>query len=231
MVRSLGEATKELNRLVEKARKVLPLSMGGVDPNPQGGRKKRTPPKPLTRIPTSPTDRLGRVKSTFTDEQIRFKPQTIVNQPKFKPIAPRNRKKVTQVTRQEEDALQIELQDMFDQLPTEGQQELAYLTLRENNMMGEQDQTLENALARLGADRPRVFAEQFSRQILVTSPKKKRKVSAYSKRFGIELKKLKKLHPRTKISALMKRAHRRTRSALGTRKGQVRKTARKAFEK
>lgn len=229
MVRSLGEATKELNRLVEKARKLLPLSRGGVDPNPQGGRKKRTPPKPLTRLPTSPTDRLGRVKSTLTEEQIRFKPQPMVN--KLKLIAPRNRKKVTQVTRQEEDALQIELQDMFDQLPTEGQQELAYLTLRENNIMGEQDQTLENALARLGADRPRVFAEQFSRQNLVTSPKKKRKVSAYSKRFGIELKKLKKLHPRTKISALMKRAHRRTRSAMGTRKGQVRKTARRAFKK
>ena len=223
MVRSLGEATKELNRLVEKARKLLPLSRGGVDPNPQGGRKKRIPPKPLTRLPTSPTDRLGRVKSTLTEEQIRFKPQP---PPKFKPIAPRNRKKVTQVTRREEDALQIELQDMFDQLPTEGQQELAYLTLRENNEMGEQDQTLENALARMAADRPR----QFERQN-ITSQKKPRKVSAYSKRFGVELKKLKKLHPRTKISALMKRAHRRTRAAMGTRKGQVRKTARRAFKK
>jgi len=45
------------------------------------------------------------------------------------------------------------------------------------------------------------------------SKKKKqtRKVSAYQKRFGINLKKLKKAHPRTDISVLMKKAHRMTR--------------------
>jgi len=41
--------------------------------------------------------------------------------------------------------------------------------------------------------------------------KKTRKVSAYQKRFGINLKKLKKAHPRTNISVLMKKAHRMTR--------------------
>jgi len=61
------------------------------------------------------------------------------------------------VTRREEDAMQNELQDLFDQLPTEGEQELAYLTLREENERGAQNQTLENALARMGADRPRQF--------------------------------------------------------------------------
>ena len=40
------------------------------------------------------------------------------------------------------------------------------------------------------------------------SPKKKRKASAYQKKLGIELKKLKKKHPRTKMSTLMKKAHR-----------------------
>ena len=46
-----------------------------------------------------------------------------------------------------------------------------------------------------------------------STPKKKqtRKVSAYQKRFGINLKKLKKAHPRTNISILMKKAHRMTR--------------------
>ena len=44
--------------------------------------------------------------------------------------------------------------------------------------------------------------------------KKPRKVSKYSKQFGKELKKLKALHPRTKITALMKRAHRATRRSL-----------------
>jgi hypothetical protein len=73
-----------------------------------------------------------------------------------------------------------------------------------------QDQELENALAMISASRPR----QFSRLNLVPTTKKKRKVSAYSKRFGIELKKLKKLHPRTKVQNLMKKAHRRTRAAM-----------------
>jgi len=39
---------------------------------------------------------------------------------------------------------------------------------------------------------------------------KRRKVSAYQKEFGKQLKKLKKKHPRTKIGTLMKRAHRAT---------------------
>ena len=52
--------------------------------------------------------------------------------------------------------------------------------------------------------------------ILKSATKKKqtRKVSAYQKRFGINLKKLKKSHPRTNISVLMKRAHRMTRKDL-----------------
>ena len=77
-----------------------------------------------------------------------------------------------------------------------------------------QDQELENALAQISATRPRQFSQQFSRFNLAPAPKKKRKVSAYSKRFGIELKKLKKLHPRTKVQNLMKKAHRRTKAAM-----------------
>jgi len=38
-----------------------------------------------------------------------------------------------------------------------------------------------------------------------------RKVSGYQKEFGKQLKKLKKKHPRTNISTLMKRAHKATR--------------------
>ena len=54
---------------------------------------------------------------------------------------------------------------------------------------------------------------QFSRQALLPSlpVKKKRKVSPYQKEFGKQLKKLKKKHPRTKITRLMKRAHAATR--------------------
>lgn len=48
---------------------------------------------------------------------------------------------------------------------------------------------------------------------LVQPPKKKRKVSAYQKEFGRQLKKLKKKHPKTPVSRLMKRAHIATRKA------------------
>ena len=41
----------------------------------------------------------------------------------------------------------------------------------------------------------------------------KRQVSPYQKEFGRQIKKLKKAHPRTPISKLMKRAHRATKKA------------------
>jgi hypothetical protein len=43
--------------------------------------------------------------------------------------------------------------------------------------------------------------------------KKKRKVSAYQKEFGRQLKKLKRAHPRTPVTRLMKRAHAATKRA------------------
>lgn len=57
------------------------------------------------------------------------------------------------------------------------------------------------------------FANQFSRAELLQE-KPKRKVSKYQKELGRQLKMLKKKHPRTKITALMKKAHRATRKAL-----------------
>jgi len=44
--------------------------------------------------------------------------------------------------------------------------------------------------------------------------KKPRKVSAYQKQFGRELKKLKGKHPRTPINRLMKRAHSATKKVM-----------------
>ena len=65
---------------------------------------------------------------------------------------------------------------------------------------------------------PLIFSEAEKKQLLRTTgaasrkagSAKKRKVSAYQKAFGVELKKLKKKHPRTNISVLMKKAHRAT---------------------
>jgi len=48
---------------------------------------------------------------------------------------------------------------------------------------------------------------------LQVPPKKKRKVSAYQKEFGRQLKRLKREHPRTPVTRLMKRAHAATRRA------------------
>jgi len=44
--------------------------------------------------------------------------------------------------------------------------------------------------------------------------KKRRKVSKYSREFGIQLKKLIKKHPRSKVTQLMSKAHRATRKSL-----------------
>lgn len=50
---------------------------------------------------------------------------------------------------------------------------------------------------------------------LAAKPKKKRKkVSKYSREFGIQLKKLIKKHPRTKVTQLMAKAHVKTRKAM-----------------
>jgi len=50
---------------------------------------------------------------------------------------------------------------------------------------------------------------------LAAAPKKKRrKVSKYSREFGIQLKKLIKKHPRSKVTSLMSKAHAKTRRAL-----------------
>ena len=47
------------------------------------------------------------------------------------------------------------------------------------------------------------------------APKKKRKVSRYQREFGVQMKKLKKKHPRTKHAQLMAPSHIATRKALG----------------
>jgi len=182
-----------------------------VDVGPEGGKARlfdEPPPPIITRHTQEQLD--------FEANLVRWKPTT--PHPNAKPIRGPPQEMI-RMTRKEEDDLQRELQDLFDQLPTEGEQELAYLTLREENERGAQNQTLENALARMGADRPRQFqttspSRQFSRFNLMPRPKKKRKVSAYSREFGKQLKRLKKLHPRTKIQNLMKKAHRRTRAAM-----------------
>lgn len=58
-----------------------------------------------------------------------------------------------------------------------------------------------------------LFTDQFRFDKL--EPKKKKKVSAYNKELAKQIKKLRKKHPRTKVTALMAKAHKATRKALG----------------
>jgi len=51
-------------------------------------------------------------------------------------------------------------------------------------------------------------------EVVDQKPRKKRKVSDYSKQFGIILKALKKKHPRIPVTRLMKRAHVATRKKM-----------------
>jgi len=53
----------------------------------------------------------------------------------------------------------------------------------------------------------------FTQRSLRVAAKPKRKVSAYQKEFGRQLKRLKKKHPRTPVTRLMKRAHTATKKA------------------
>lgn len=50
-----------------------------------------------------------------------------------------------------------------------------------------------------------------------SSPKKKRRVSKYQREFGRQLKALKRKHPRTPVTKLMKRAHGKTKKAMRRR--------------
>lgn len=52
-----------------------------------------------------------------------------------------------------------------------------------------------------------MLANEGKGRIAKGAVKKRRKASAYSRRFGKEYKRLKKKHPRTKHATLMKRAH------------------------
>lgn len=80
-----------------------------------------------------------------------------------------------------------------------------------------QDMAPEDILERLeGARRPRrgpPRRNRGSRRSRVPLPKPKRKVSPYQREFGRQLKKLKKKHPRTPVTKLMKRAHAATKRA------------------
>jgi hypothetical protein len=89
---------------------------------------------------------------------------------------------------------------------------LRFDTLADRNMMLTIDEYM--AIRRLiGSERESEGATVALRSNTPT-PKKKKRVSKYSREFGRQLKKLKVERPRTAITRLMKTAHTRTRKAM-----------------
>jgi len=198
--RKLQKMIDDWNRLGRKIEDALPLSRGGRDPNPQFP---LPGPAPIRGIPTT------RI-SAEDYQNIRWKP-----------------------TPAYVDAIKSEL----DQVP-EMDVDIALDDLRKR-AEETNDQVLANAVAELTGTRPKNVrpvqiipiqrarpsgrevirrSGQFSRANIMPRlrpiPKTrmvKRKVSAYSKEFGKQLKKLKAKHPRTPVTRLMKKAHVATR--------------------
>lgn len=75
------------------------------------------------------------------------------------------------------------------------------------------DALAEDRARSRGRRASRPGARGSGRRFPLPSDKKKRKVSAYQKEFGRQLKRLKREHPRTPVTRLMKRAHAATRKA------------------
>ena len=70
----------------------------------------------------------------------------------------------------------------------------------------------DRARGRKSSSRPGRSTRRARRTLSVLA-KPKRKVSAYQREFGRQLKKLKRAHPRTPVTKLMKRAHAATKRA------------------
>jgi hypothetical protein len=190
-LRSPREVSKEIDRLVDKGRKFLPLSMGGKDPNPQRAPKPRKPqplPKTYQFTPTIPTI------PAPTGDAVRWKPQPqeTIDMTPIEALA--------EVVNNPEITIDNRLQNLINAA-----------TVGMDPITGEMGRIEELGMMDT-RNRDAIDSRQFERQNLL--PRKKRKVSKYSKRFGIELKKLKKLHPRTKVQNLMKKAHRATKRAM-----------------
>ena len=194
---------------ITKAAKELAKIM--VDLGPEAGKPRIFDDTPRPNIIVPHRDNVfDRMKDRREQERGRQKLRRKQQEQRSKVI----RRVKTTVKGREPMTMEDDMRELFDRVDDLEGQRLSDVIYEEAERT--QNQEMEDALSRIEARRPRQFtrSRQFSRSNLMPAPKKKRKVSAYQKRFGVELKKLKKLHPRTKIQNLMKRAHRRTRAAM-----------------
>lgn len=84
--------------------------------------------------------------------------------------------------------------------------------LREDTAVG---RSVVGDVARFGRDAATVGRRGLQiAEPIFEQAKKKRRVSKYQREFGKQLKKLKRKHPRTPVTKLMKRAHSATKKAM-----------------
>ena len=207
MVKSLDEVVQELNRRVERFRKVLPVFRGGTGPLKPQHERRTTPtqPQPLVKTfeftPTIPSEPFtGDVRWVETAPHPNAKPTKPIRGPPQEMTRVNAVEAIAEIINNPDIIIDDRLKNLINS-PTVGM----------DPSTGEIGRVEELGMMDT-RNRDSIDAMQFERQNIL--PRKKRKVSPYQKRFGIELKKLKKLHPRTKIQNLMKKAHRRTRAAM-----------------
>ena len=193
--RRLPKLSRDLDRIakegIDDLRKILPLSRGGSVPGKQSKRSTSTKPlKTTTRTPES------YARSAAIVEGVRDVGRAIGN---FRLPEARNPFRRDD-TMNREDAIRRVVNDRTIKI-----------TPAMMEVINDDDLQLDDNgefVRRFDLDR------QFERQNLLPREQKKRKVSPYQKELGKQLKMLKKKHPRTSITRLMKRAHRLTKKAM-----------------
>jgi len=179
---------EEQEKLVEDARDLLPAGRGGNPPSLGGGNILGTGNRRL--LDRVPLETISYESPKIDSIGTRFRKRADLGPLKPQVIPGEIAMDTTEAIREVVNNPMIRLdQDMIDIINDPGVMLDAGFNLTRSN-----------------------FSDQFRFDKL--EPKKKRKVSKYQKELGRQLKMLKKKHPRTRVTSLMKRAHRATRKAL-----------------
>lgn len=169
----------------EEIRKLLPLSRGGKPRSKVTSAPSREPtPLPQTVLPTLAGDSPGNIARAFA-ESARFRPQKVQPMQVIEEVSNMNT----------EDIIREVVNDPM-------------ITITKDMLPIINDPGILMDLA------GNLIENQFSRAELLREKPKKRKVSKYQRKLGENLKLLKKKHPRTPITKLMRKAHAATRRAL-----------------
>lgn len=169
----------------EEIRRLLPLSRGGSPRSKVSSPASRpVAPLPQTVLPTLAADSPGNIARAFADSA-RFRPQRVA---------------AMEIVEEVND---MNTQDIIREMVND-----PMITITEDMIPIINDPSMLMDMA------GNLVQNQFSRANLLQTKPRKRKVSKYQKELGRQLKLLKKKHPRTAVTKLMKKAHAATRKAL-----------------